>query len=92
MEYPDNISFEMTASSGKWKGTFALNKGRATIKANLINKDQGIYKVIMKAPTPYPGPYEYEMPHDILKQWEKNANNASWYNNYIKGNRAYFPK
>jgi len=94
MEFPENISFTMTASSGKWRGSFSplVDNGRATIKANLIDKDQGIYKVIMKAPKPYVGPYEYRMKYDILKQWEDNAQSGDWYNNHIRGNRAYFPK
>lgn len=92
MEYQKNISFTMTASRGSWKGTFMINKGRAEVRANLIDEDNGIYRVIMRAPNPYPGPYEYEMPHDILKQWEDNANSATWYNSNIKGNTAYFPK
>jgi hypothetical protein len=92
MEYPKNIDFIMTASSGKWRGTFMIDQGRATIKATLIDKDNGIYKVIMKAPKPYVGPYEYRMQYDILKQWEDNAQSGDWYNNHIRGNRAYFPK
>ncbi len=91
MEYPKNISFTMTASNGSWKGTFMAGKGRAEIKASLIDIDKGIYNVIMRTPKPYTGPYEYKMPYDILKQWESNADNASWYNTNIRGNTAYFP-
>ena len=82
----------MVASKGSWEGTFARNKGRANIKATLIDKTNGIYKVIMKAPSPYAGPYEYQMPYTVLKLWESRANKASWYNNNIRGNIAYFPK
>jgi len=102
IEFPKNISFKMVASNGSWKGTFARytkiegQKVRinqyATIKATLIDKDNGIYKVTMIAPKPYSGPYEYQMPYSILKQWESRANEASWYNNNIRGNTAYFPK
>ena len=102
INFPDNISFKMIASQGSWKGTFAkyeiingqkvlVNK-YATIKADLIDKANGIYMVIMKAPSPYTGPYEYQMPYTVLKQWESRADEASWYNNNIRGNTAYFPK
>ena len=90
--FPENISFNMVASKGSWKGTFSGDNGRATIKATLIDKANGIYKVIMKAPKPYPGPYEYQMKYTDLKLWESNAGSASHYNNNIKGNTAYFPK
>ncbi len=82
----------MIASTGSYKGTFSGDNGRAAIKATLIDKANGIYKVVMRAPKPYPGPYEYQMPYTVLKQWESNANGASWYNSNIKGNTAYFPK
>ena len=90
--FPEDISFSMVATKGSYKGTFSRDKGRATIKATLIDKANGIYKVIMKAPNPYPGPYEYQMPYTVLKLWESNAGSASHYNNKIKGNTAYFPK
>ena len=96
--FPNSISFDMVATKGSWKGTLSghgpepFRGGRAEIKATLIDKDNGIYKVIMKAPKPYSGPYEYQMPYSILKQWESNANQASWYNYNIRGNTAYFPK
>jgi len=92
ISFPENISFTMVASKGSWKGTFSGDNGRAAIKATLIDKANGIYKVIMKAPKPYSGPYEYQMPYTVLKQWESNAGSASHYNNNIKGNTAYFPK
>ena len=88
----------MSASKGSWDGTFSgegkdpFPGGKAEIKATLIDKDNGIYKVIMRAPQPYPGPYEYEMPYTVLKQWKSNANSASHYNSNIRGNTAYFPK
>ena len=90
--FPKNISFIMVASKGSWKGTFSKDKGRATIKATLIDKDNGIYRVIMTAPLPYIGPYEYEMKYTDLKLWESHAKSASHYNTNIKGNPAYFPK
>ena len=93
VNFPKSISFSMTASNGSWKGTFSvIEKERADIKATLIDKKQGLYKVIMKAPKPYVGPYEYQMTYSVLKQWESNANSASWYNTNIRGNVAYFPK
>jgi len=92
ISFPNNISFTMIASTGSYKGTFSGDNGRAAIKATLIDKANGIYKVVMRAPKPYPGPYEYQMPYTVLKQWESNANGASWYNSKIKGNTAYFPK
>lgn len=92
ISFPDSISFNMVASKGSWKGSFSKDNGKAEIKAKLYDKANGIYKVIMRAPQPYPGPYEYQMPYTVLKQWESNANSASWYTNNIRGNTAYFPK
>ena len=88
--YPSRISFDMNASGGSWKGTFARDNATATITATHLGN--GTYRVILRTPSPYPGPYEYQMPYDILTQWESNANNASFYNTNIKGNTAYFPK
>ena len=85
----------MVASSGSWKGTFAVTAKQrqvAKINAKLIDPTRGIYKVIMRAPKPYAGPYPYEMSYEILKQWESNSDSATWYNANIKGNTSYFPK
>jgi len=92
ISFPKNISFTMVASNGSWKGTFSRDNGQAAIKATLIDKVNGIYKVIMKAPKPYPGPYEYQMPYTVLKQWKSNSSSGSWYNSNIRGNTSYFPK
>lgn len=96
IKFPKNISFEMTASTGDWKGSFGIKlemkRQKAKIRATILDPSKGIYKVIMIAPKPYSGPYEYRMSYDILKQWENNAQSGSWYNNNIRGNTAYFPK
>jgi hypothetical protein len=88
IKYPKSISFEMVASSGSWKGTFAVTaeqKQVAKIDAKLIDPIRGIYRVIMKAPKPYVGPYEYKMPYDILTKWQSHSDSGSWYNSNIRG-------
>jgi hypothetical protein len=94
--YPKTISFTMQASGGKWRGTFGINHpdadlaGPASIEAtHIANTD--LYDVIVTFSKPYPGPYKYLMPYDVLLKWEQNSKSGSWYNANIRGNSKYFP-
>lgn len=94
--YPDNISFTMRASGGEYEGTFGINHpkvkeaGPAKITGTRIpNTD--LYNVVATFARPYPGPYRYKMPYDVLVQWEKNSGSGTWYNANIRGVSKYFP-
>jgi hypothetical protein len=93
--YPKTVSFTMNASHGLFDGTFGLDHpnermaGPAEIIAtNIANTD--LYDVTVRFARPYPGPYPYTMPYNVLLEWEKNSDSGSWYNNNIRG--LYAPK
>lgn len=95
--YLDPMPFNVSPSSGSWKGSMAGMSGRVSAEPELESigqdgTDEPYVIVSMKFPEPYKNKYPdrtYEMPLEVYIDWSNNPS-GSFYNSNIRG--KYTPK